>query len=634
MSGDPTLQAVRQLEDEFAEAMSRMYAVGNDLARLRTRLDREASPQQWTPVPDAGAPAMAPTVTAPPTTPPGPGTAGTVTAPPVAHAPFAGARPSQMPPPGRPSQPTTPWWQHDGLVSRLLAVVGAGITLIGVAFLLALAIQMGFFGPLARVVTGGLLALGLVTAAVVVRRRRAGTAGALGLAATGFVTAYLDVIAITRVYEWVPVALGLGIAGLVAVGGLLLARAWDSELLAGIAVLGVAALAPTVAYDHVLLLAQFLLVLTVASWPAQISRRWHVLELVRVLPTAIVIALLPAFAEPIGAVILLACLLAGFVLVTGLAGVLVERAPAQTGITVPVVAVPVLSAALAAERATGATLMIGLTLALVLVAALTAHRTRRGVGAGTLLLTACCLYTAGPASLVAAALVADGTDWSLPALLIVCVLWAGASLALRDRTVLGATLLTSVLPVLLAVALLPYAIDRGTATQVEPAHLVAAALTVVLLLVLAQTVAEVHPRTTIAVRALLAGALLGAGGTVILAGVLLGGLANDARGGFTAGQTGATVLWLATAAALLLRGLRGSAFAVPAGLAITALSVGKLLFFDLAFLDGIPRVLSFIVGGLIVLGMGTGYAQALERSRRGPGPVDKSGDGPRTPHTV
>lgn len=634
MSGDPTLQAVRQLEDEFADAMSRMYTVGNDLARLRARLVRETSPQQWTPVPDEGPPAVTPPATTAPHAAPVPGMTGTVTAPPVAAAPFAGSRPSHVPPPAGPSRPSTPWWQRDGLVSRLLAVVGAGITLIGVAFLLALAIQLGFFGPLARVISAGLLAAGLVTAAIVVRRRRAGTAGALGLAATGFAAAYLDVIAVTRIYEWVPVAAGLGIAGLVAVGGLLLARAWGSQLLAGIAVLGVAALAPTIAYDHMLLVAQFLLVLTVASWPAQVSRRWHVLELVRIVPTAIVIALLPVFAEPIGAIVLLACLLAGFVLATSLAGVRVDRAPAQAGIVVPVVAVPVLSAALAAERATGSTLMIGLTLALVLVAALTAGRLPTGSRGDTLFLTGCCLYTAGITSLVAAALVADGTDWSLPALLTVCVLWAGASLALRDRTVLGATLLTSALPLVLAVALVPYAIDRGTATQVEPAHLVAASLTVVLLLALAQTVSESHPRTTIAVRALLAGALLAAGGTVIIAGALLGDLADDARGGFTAGQTGATVLWLATAAVLLLRGLRGSAFAVPAGLAITALSVGKLLFFDLAFLDGIPRVLSFIVGGLIVLGMGTGYAQALERSRREPEPVYKSGDGPRAPHTV
>ncbi|NYF97856.1 DUF2339 domain-containing protein [Janibacter cremeus] len=646
MSGDSTLQSVRALEDQFAEAMSRMYVVGNDLARLRARLDHEVSPQQWVPAAEAEVPIGGPTGAVPHVAPPAapvatgagvpaaPAAPGTVTAPPVAHAPFAGAQPPKAPP-GRPPLPATPWWQRDGLVARLLAVVGTGITLIGVAFLLALAIQMGFFGPLARVVSGTLLAAGLVIAAIIVRRRQASTAGALGLAATGIATAYLDVIAITAVYEWVPAAVGLIIAGLVAIGGLLLARAWDSELLGGIAVLGVAALAPGIAHDQMLLVGQFLLVLTLASWPAQISRRWHVLELVRIIPTATVIALLPAFAEPIGTVILLAVVLAGFVLATSLAGVKVDRIPAQTGIAVPIVAVPVLSAALGSQRATGATLMIGLTLALVVVAAVTAGRRRReGVGSDTLLLAGCCLYTAGVTSLVSAALLTDGSGWVTPALLVVCVLWAGAALALRDRTVLGATLLTCVLPLLLTAALVPYAIDRGLARQVEPAHLAAAALAVVLLLLLAQTLAKVHPRVTVAVRALLAGALLGAGGAVIIAGALVGSLAEDPQGGFTAGQTGATVLWLSTAAVLLLRGLRGSAVAVPAGLAITALSVGKLLFFDLSFLDGVPRVLSFIVGGLIVLGMGAGYAQALERSRREPGAVDNSESDPRDAHTV
>ncbi|WP_338750083.1 DUF2339 domain-containing protein [Janibacter alittae] len=637
MSGDPTLQSVRELEDEFAEAMSRMYVVGNDLARLRARLDREVPPQQWASAPHA----HEPTGAAPPSVPPvapvadGPavaaaGAPGAVTAPPVARSPFAIAQP-----PPAPHRPSTPWWQRDGVVARLLAVVGTGITLIGVAFLLALAIQMGVFGPLARVASGAVLATALVIAAVIVRRRQASTVGALGLAATGIATGYLDVIAITAVYEWVPAAVGLAIAGLVTIGGLLLARAWDSELLAGIAVLGVAALAPVIAHDQMRLVGQFLLVLTIASWPAQIARRWHVLELIRIIPTAIVIALLPAFAVPVDTVILLAALLAGFVLATGLAGVLVDRAPTQTGIAVPVVAVPVLSAALAAERATGATLMVGLTLALLIVAALTAGtRPREGAGSDTLLLTGCCLYTAGVTSLVSAALLADETGWTTPALLLVCVLWAGAALALRESTVLGTGLLTSVLPLLLTVGLVPYAIDRTLASQVEPAHLVAAALAVILLLVLARTVTEVHPRAGLVSGVLLAGALLGAGGTVIITGVLVGGLVDDPQGGFTAGQAGATLLWLSTAAVLLLRGLRGSTLAVPAGLTITALSVAKLLFFDLSFLDGIPRVLSFIVGGLIVLGMGTGYAQALERSRRDHGPVDKSADDSRDPHTV
>src|SRR5690606_31235142 len=121
----------------------------------------------------------------------------------------------------------------------------------------------------------------------------------------------------------------------------------------------------------------------------------------------IVIALLPAFAEPIGSVILLACLLAGFVLATALAGGLVERAPGQAGITAPVGAVPVLSAALGAAPAPGATLTIGLTTALGLVAALSARRPSKGVATDTLLLTGCCLYTAGLTSLVSAALVAD-----------------------------------------------------------------------------------------------------------------------------------------------------------------------------------------------------------------------------------
>lgn len=640
MSGDPTLAAVRALEDEFAEAMGRMYTVGNDLARLRARLDREASPQQWTPVPPPAAPqaplateapplAEAPPVATAAEPPAGPlpvaePEPALVTAPPVAPAPFAGHQPPPTPP-----QPTTPWWQRDGVVARLLAVVGTGITLIGVAFLLALAIQMGFFGPVARVTSGVVLAVGLVAAAVVVRRRQASAAGALGLAATGIATAYLDVVAITSIYAWVPAAVGLVIAALVAAGGLLLARAWDSELLAGLTVLGVAVLAPTIAHEHMLLVAQFLLVLTVASWPAQVARRWHVLELVRVAPTALVISVLPLVEESAGAVALLACLLAGFVIVTGLAGARVAAAPASMGLTVPVVALPVLCATGPAAQWAGSALMIGLTVVLVLAATLAASHPKEGAHEVPLFV-GCCLATAGATSLISAGLVAEGTDWSLPLLLVVCVLWASAALVVRTRTLTWVALGTAVLPLLISLALVPYALDRGTSPQVDPSHLASAALVVVLLLALA----DVTESWALLSRTLVSGALLAAGGTVIIAGVLLGALADDPRGGFTAGQTGATVLWLATAAVLLLRGLRGSTVAIPAGLTITALSVGKLLFFDLAFLDGIPRVLSFIVGGLIVLGMGAGYAQALERSRREAEPVDNSDGAARDPHTV
>ena len=55
-----------------------------------------------------------------------------------------------------------PWWQREGVISRVLAVAGVGVTLVGVLMLLVLAAQAGFFGPVARVVAGGGLSVVLV----------------------------------------------------------------------------------------------------------------------------------------------------------------------------------------------------------------------------------------------------------------------------------------------------------------------------------------------------------------------------------------------------------------------------------------------------------------------------------------
>ena len=76
--------------------------------------------------------------------------------------------------------------------------------------------------------------------------RRAGKAvgsAPVALVATGAAAAYLDVVAVTSGYGWVEPVPGLLLAGLVALGGLHLARRWGSELLAVLMVLGAAALA-------------------------------------------------------------------------------------------------------------------------------------------------------------------------------------------------------------------------------------------------------------------------------------------------------------------------------------------------------------------------------------------------------
>lgn len=656
-SGDRVLETVRTIEDDFADAMARMYSVGNELARLRTHLLRESAhdvPETTAPAPDqypwawpagTGAPAAtAPQQPIAPAERPATPTAPFATAPPAAPVPSgshpssgagAASSPPSPPVPSAPPPPRTPWWQREGIVSRLLAVVGTGVTLIGVALLLALAIQMGFFGPLTRVICGGLLAVGLVVAAVLVRSRQSSTVGALGLAATGIATGYLDILAITRIYEWVPAPAGLAVAGLVALGGLLLARTWDSELLSIITVLGVAGLAPAVGFDQVLLTGTFLLVLTIASWPAHIGRSWPFLEIVRVVPTSVFLAALALTDEPLGLVAITATMLAVAVLGASLAGTRVPALPEHLGVLLAVASSPMVVTGLAMPDRWGATaLFVALTCMLVLVAGLAHHP------AGTALhlrLPEVALAAAGLTSLLAAARATAETGWTGAALLAVCLLWAVTALVLSHRVVLAVALGTSIVALLAATSLLPLVMLRSAAPGVGLHHLASAVGVVLLLALLARAITTSLPDLApVLPRILTGGALLGVGAVLILLGVLLGQLLGDPRSGFTAGQAGATVVWLGIAAALLLLGLRGSSVAVPAGLALAAFSVGKLLLFDLAFLSGIARVLSFIVGGLLLLGTGAGYAQALERSRRprGRGPVENSTAGAPGPPTV
>jgi hypothetical protein len=99
----------------------------------------------------------------------------------------------------------------------------------------------------------------------------------------------------------------------------------------------------------------------------------------------------------------------------------------------------------------------------------------------------------------------------------------------------------------------------------------------------------------------------------VTAGVLIGGVS----GGFFAGHMAATICWIAMAAALFTYAARLSkterSLPIGGGLALVAAAMAKLFLFDLGTLDGIFRVAVFIVVGLVLLGMGAGYARLLER---------------------
>jgi hypothetical protein len=98
--------------------------------------------------------------------------------------------------------------------------------------------------------------------------------------------------------------------------------------------------------------------------------------------------------------------------------------------------------------------------------------------------------------------------------------------------------------------------------------------------------------------------------------VTLGILVGGRDGGFLAGHMAATICWIGLAAALFVHALRvgdrdARTAPIAAGLALTAAATAKLMLFDLGTLDGIFRVVVFIVVGLVLLAMGAGYARSL-----------------------
>jgi len=146
-------------------------------------------------------------------------------------------------------------------------------------------------GPAPRVIGGAALASALIGAGMLLRRRQGKNIGAVALVATGTAGLYLDVVAATAFYGWLPVWTGLLLGLAIAALGLVLAHRWDSETLAVLAVLGAAVLSPALTEKPDALLTSFLLVLSVASGALQLRHRWPGLFAVRAVVPVVAAAL-------------------------------------------------------------------------------------------------------------------------------------------------------------------------------------------------------------------------------------------------------------------------------------------------------------------------------------------------------
>lgn len=529
-------------------------------------------------------------------------------------APVAGPTPLPTPPPTPQPAPQPRPERSDGWIGKALAAAGVAVTLIGVALLLVLAAQAGLLRPEFRVGAGAVLAAGLVFGAARLKTRPGGTVGAVALAATGIAAAYIDVVAVTTIYEWLSAPVGLVLAAVIGGGGLTLARRWDSQQLALLVLVPLAVLAPVVADGVSLLLIGFMLALSAASLPVQFGKDWVAMFVARTaactFPMLVALAS-AAFGTDRNPGLAGACAAAA-VLAVGGAVLLLPTTSNRSllGLATAGGALPVLFVSAVVGPLIAASIIAAVA-ALFLAVVLAGSRLPGVAGVVRRIWSAVAAVCA-----LVAVLVAFGGRTGGAVLLAMSVVVAVAGrrdaiarwVAAGFGAVGGAVYLSYSPPDLLfrAVELTAHS---AVSTVIASILAVASAVAVVW--------SWTGRRDDDELRLMWAGAVVVAAYastmSTVTAGVLIGGV----KGGFLAGHMVATIGWIAVAAALFAYAARQPraqrSLPIGGGLTLVAAAMAKLFLFDLGTLSGMFRVAVFIVVGLVLLAMGTGYARLLAR---------------------
>lgn len=509
-----------------------------------------------------------------------------------------------MPPMMQPRK--APWWQREGVVSKLLVLTGGAITLIGVVMLLVIAAHAGLLSPQVRVTGGALLSVVLIGAALWIHDRPGGSIGGIALAGTGIAGLFILTVAVTTFYEWVPSVGGLAIAGAVAVASAVLAMRWNSELLAVCVTIAVAALAPALTGGITDTLVWFTVILQVAGLVPEQVKRWAWLSLARTLPAIAVTAVYVIGHQGEAAIAAATAVLAlGVVSVFATRGADDELHATNFFLT----AVPLFVLLVNLDR--DVALVLGGIVSVVMGAGALGLRSltvlRRVAFAAVALISAmeaCFVFTHGewlPVLLLVPGLLVTvaGRTTKSPVAAIAGVVLGGVG---------GTVYLTFATPEMLA--------DAGMAT----AHLSIGTTLGGLLLALWAVFAGLV--TLDYVPEIPRSGTIGTAGAVVLYGAtaaaLSFGSAVGGTPGFHTAHLGVTVIWITTAMSVLAVGLRFPQYAaatLAGGLILAGCSLAKLFLFDLSTLGGATRAAAFLVVGLVMLFAGSRYAQAFARIR-------------------
>ncbi len=629
MTAPPQI-ALKRLSDEFTAMSQQMARVAGLLTELEHSLAAFA--------PGAQAEPQARPEPRPTPIPQQMSVAGRYPYPPAAVALPPAAAPRVPAPPTPPSAPDPRRVQaHAGLSARLkndsgqgwvgnvLAIAGVAVTLVGVVLLLVLAAQAGMLRPEIRVAGGAVLAVLLVVAGLRMNGREGGRVGAIALSATGVATAYMDIVAVTAIYEWVPPVVGLLLAAVIGGAGLALARRWDSEQFGLLVLVPLLVLAPIVVDAVSLLLIGFMTVLSAAALPVQLGKDWIWMHAARTaavtlpLLAALVVrsfTVIPEFG--VGAWLLGgACVVAALLAIAGTVVLLPSSSHRVAMALLTAVGVlPALAAGMAVHSRLAA--LIAALVSAAMLAVVVAPGRRLGIDDPV---TTIWSALSAVAALIAVTTACDGYVEG-PVVLAMGMLTAIAG---RNSRVARwvATGFAVVGGMMFAVTAGPDTLTQATVltTSAAVSVLACSVLGAMSALANAWVWSRAHD-----VRAETMRLIWAAAGTAIAycvtmltvtAGVLIGGV----HGGFLGGHMAATICWIAMAAGLFALALRvgdrdARTALIVGGLGVTAASTAKLFFFDLGTLDGMFRVAAFIVVGLVLLGTGAGYARSLAKQDR------------------
>lgn len=526
---------------------------------------------------------------------------------PVQAPPPPGVRPETPPPP----KSRIPFWERPGMVARVLGGLGVGVTLVGVALLLTLAWQYGYFGPPVQLAAAIALASALSGGGFLVHRTDARNAGSTALLATGIATCYLTIFMASAYYGYLPSMFGLVLASALAVAGLALAAWWEEQWLAVPILLGVIVLAPLLGAPT-LLTASFILALVLASAWITGSHDWVGLRLVEVVPTAFTLWIIQdAVSNP------WVVLTALFALIG--VGLAVQNVLRQQR-TLPVaLAMMVLSSTPYALQTidhpsyvnTG--LLVGAALCYSALVLLPGARFIALGASGT---------AVGAAFLLLGGLVTETTtDVDLWVLILAVVYLAVAIYIGGVSRWIG--LAFSGLGVLIWLTSSDLVWDYADPSGYPDLNAVAAsALATGVPILIWVMMRRHHPRFIheggrVIVHFLGAFALFAVWITILQTGVVIGRRLGYGIEGLYAGHVTVTVLCIALSAIVLARALRSEhpMTYVYWGLALAGLAVGKLFLYDLGQQPALVRAVGFLIVGVSLLLIGTRYAKALAAVR-------------------